>query len=130
LTLPEVGNLGSKYSNMSGSKINLVKGAKIGGHIQTAIEVGPNIYDFATKDGREREEAGEKLITAGIVAGATRLYPPIGVIYTVGSIISETETYKQSIHDARQRHIQKRLEEGAFGLTNYPKNLEFRQKRN
>ncbi|TGV00247.1 hypothetical protein EM932_20450 [Flavivirga rizhaonensis] len=107
--------------------VNWVNGAKVIGNLKLGYDVGKDVYKAATNEGQKRDDAITGLATTGVVAGATRLYPPIGVIYTGATIIKETETWKQAVHDARQENIRKRLENGEYGLTDLPKNLEFRQ---
>ena len=95
------------YNNASGPKFNgnqyvilhnVGKYAKIGGNVFTAIELGGHLYDVATKEGSERETAAKKLGFGVALTGASYYYPPIGIVFTVGTILTNTEEYKQGVH--------------------------------
>ena len=125
--IPNVGDLGPRFTNMSGSNIDLPKGAKIASGVLTAIKIGGNLYDVVTTEGSQQDLAAEGLVANIVIEGISYVYPVIGVVINSGQIMMSTERYQNAIHDSREREQREKLEEGRILGLDQPKDLEFRQ---
>ena len=121
------------YNNPSGASFkgnqyvilhNVGKYAKIGGHIFTAIDLISKTVKVATTSGHEQEMATQNLAVNATVVGVSLAYPPIGVVFTVGTIMTNTDAYREGLHNAKVEKWRK----NNLGPYRMPQNLEFKQR--
>jgi len=121
------------YNNPSGSSFkgnqyvilhNVGKYAKIGGNIFTAIDLVSKTVKVATTTGHEQEMATQNLTASATITGISMAYPPIGIVFTVGTIMTNTDAYKEGLHNAKVAKWRK----NNLGPHTMPQNLVFKQR--
>lgn len=119
------------YNNPSGTGFkgnqyvilhNVGKYAKIGGHIFTVLDLSKSAYKVATTSGHEQEMATQGLFVGTSAAAISYYYPPIGIVFTVGTILINTDEYKEGLHNAKVEKWRK-VNLGPYRM---PQGLEFK----
>ncbi|RTY97614.1 hypothetical protein EKM02_13495 [Flavobacterium sp. RSP49] len=75
-----------------------------GSNVLDLYDIGAGFYKVSTaKSSAERTDASNSLAFDGVIIALGKQYPILGITITVAKVISNTDTYKQGLHNGRKK---------------------------